>query len=327
MTTVNRGMVLRQILEEKQRTKQRAESLADEKRERIAEQAPLYANMQDNITKIYMELSRDAISGELDADALSKKGYEKVMQLKAKAEAELAKAGYTPADLAPDYECPLCEDTGFVGEIKKQRCSCVQKELMRRLYDQAGIGGQTFENFDLGIFPEIPVKGGESQRKWMESAKRLGERYAEGFPNNRRKNLLMTGYPGLGKTYLMNCIAARILDKGYSVMRLTAYRMFEIMRKYHRGQDAGEMEDMLTVDLLTIDDLGTEPMMENITVEYLFTLLNERRVNGLSTLIATNFDLQGLALRYTERVASRLADTQNSLVLNFDGMDLRRESR
>ena len=29
-------------------------------------------------------------------------------------------------------------------------------------------------------------------------------------------------------------------------------------------------------DLLIIDDLGTEPMMRNITVEYLFTLLNER---------------------------------------------------
>ena len=37
-----------------------------------------------------------------------------------------------------------------------------------------------------------------------------------------------------------------------------------------------DFTSLIDAPLLLIDDLGTEPMMRNITVEYLFTLLNER---------------------------------------------------
>ena len=40
--------------------------------------------------------------------------------------------------------------------------------------------------------------------------------------------------------------------------------------------------------LLLIDDLGTEPLMENITVTQLFNLLNERQNRGKHTVISTN---------------------------------------
>ena len=97
------------------------------------------------------------------------------------------------------------------------------------------------------------------------------------------------------------------------------------MRKQHVGSD--ELFDgftsLLEAPLLLIDDLGTEPMMRNITVEYLFTLLNERMANKRHTVIATNLTPLQLQERYGERVASRLLDRSQTLPLLLRGKDLR----
>ena len=78
---------------------------------------------------------------------------------------------------------------------------------------------------------------------------------------------------------------------------------------------------MLTCPLLLIDDLGTEPVLRNITVEYLFLLLNERE--GMATVTATNLTPAQLMNRYGERVCSRLLDKRQSEVILLKGQDLR----
>lgn len=211
-----------------------------------------------------------------------------------------------------------------MGSPVHEYCACIKVALMRRLYDAANIGDETFENFDLRIFSDVPEeKTGKSQRQTMAAYRSYCEGYADAFPDVRRRNLLLTGPTGLGKTYLLNCISARLLDRGKAVLRLTAYRMLDAMRRYHRGQDDGGLELMTTAEVLVIDDLGTEPMLENITIEYLFTLLNERRANRLPTLVATNLTPRELQARYTERIFSRLMDRSETQVLLFSGEDVR----
>ena len=96
----------------------------------------------------------------------------------------------------------------------------------------------------------------------MEQAREYGQLYAGRFPQNEKPNLLLLGPAGLGKTFLLNCISLAVLERGFTVLRLSAFQMFELMRKYHRGQDEGGMETMLQAQLLALDDLGTEPMMQ-----------------------------------------------------------------
>ena len=72
-----------------------------------------------------------------------------------------------------------------------------------------------------------------------------------------------------------------------------------------------------------IDDLGSEPLMQNVTVEQLFNLLNERLNRGLSTVISTNLTMEELQSRYTERIASRLRDRNNWKVITLEGKDIR----
>ena len=84
-----------------------------------------------------------------------------------------------------------------------------------------------------------------------------------------------------------------------------------------------EFEEIIRCDMLLIDDLGTEPIMQNITREYLFTLLNERLMTKKHTVIATNLDMHALMNIYGERVSSRLFDMMNVSIAQLKGRDLR----
>ena len=324
MDLVSRKALLRDLLAEYRAHKEEAEREADRVRARIAEEVPVYADLSGAISGILLETSRRALEDPQNAQQIAQEGRQRVLSLQKEAEGALAAAGYSPEALRPRYHCPVCKDTGFVGSPVHEYCACIKVALMRRLYDAANIGDETFENFDLRIFSDVPEeKTGKSQRQTMAAYRSYCEGYADAFPDVRRRNLLLTGPTGLGKTYLLNCISARLLDRGKAVLRLTAYRMLDAMRRYHRGQDDGGLELMTTAEVLVIDDLGTEPMLENITIEYLFTLLNERRANRLPTLVATNLTPRELQARYTERIFSRLMDRSETQVLLFSGEDVR----
>ena len=173
----------------------------------------------------------------------------------------------------------------------------------------------------LSLFPEENGLRGQ-----MDMNRKYCEMYADKFPTPAYPNLVLSGGTGLGKTFLLNCIYERVVSRNYPAVRVTAFRMFEAMRRQHFGSVEGELdfEQLLNVPLLLIDDLGSEPMVKNITREYLFTLLNERISAGKGTVIATNLSTDDLEEVYGERVRSRLADQRRSIVLKFTGKDLRK---
>lgn len=229
--------------------------------------------------------------------------------------------GYPENHLELQYRCNLCKDTGYVGDAPARFCECFETRLRARRHEDgsmAGVEEQNFDCFDINLFPEA-----NGQRNQMRAARRLCEDYANQFPTSRFRSLLLTGTGGLGKTFLLNCIYARVMDRGLSAVRVTAFRMFEAMRQQHVGNDENfdGFTSLIAAPLLLIDDLGTEPMMRNITVEYLFTLLNERINAKRHTVIATNLTLDQLKDRYGERVSSRLMD--HCGVLQLTGKDLR----
>ena len=95
-----------------------------------------------------------------------------------------------------------------------------------------------------------------------------------------------------------------------------------------RGQGAqideiGFAERIVHCDVLLIDDLGMEPLMENITVEQIYNLLNSRLLRGHYTAISTNLSRLELKQKYTERVTSRLLDARSALAIPFMGKDIR----
>ena len=150
--------------------------------------------------------------------------------------------------------------------------------------------------------------------------------YADGFPYTYKPNLLLTGEAGLGKTFLLSSIAERLEARGFSPVLISAYRLLEIMREKHFHMDAPgtDFESLLSCPILLIDDLGCEPMLKNITQEYLFVLINERIQKKKPTVIATNMTPAQLKERYGERIMSRICDTSVCDSVRLMGRDLRR---
>ena len=229
-----------------------------------------------------------------------------------------------PSDyLEMRYRCPVCRDTAYVGEAPSRFCDCFEARLRTLQHEDGSMAGtdeQNFDTFDLNRFPEA-----DGQRAQMAKVRKICEDYADRFPDLPRRNLLLTGTGGLGKTFLLNCIYARVTDRGLSAVRVTAFKMFEAMRKQHIGNDENfdGFTSLVEAPLLLIDDLGTEPMMRNITVEYLFTLLNERMLNKRPTVIATNLTVIQLQERYGERALSRMLDRNQTISILLKGKDLR----
>jgi len=95
-------------------------------------------------------------------------------------------------------------------------------------------------------------------------------------------------------------------------------------REAHFKNDMSLMAPLMDTDLLLIDDLGVEPLMDNITLVYLYNLINERQTRNRHTIYSTNLKKDEIWNRYTERIASRLLDPRQVKVLPFVGQDVRR---
>ncbi len=83
-------------------------------------------------------------------------------------------------------------------------------------------------------------------------------------------------------------------------------------------------DHLLNVDLLIIDDLGTENI-NNMKFAELFTIINSRMLPQkdkiTKTIISTNLDLPNLSEMYGERIISRFAG--NYHICPFFGEDIR----
>lgn len=97
---------------------------------------------------------------------------------------------------------------------------------------------------------------------------------------------------------------------------------------YGKSTDFNVLKNLLTVDLLVIDDLGTESM-NSMKFTELFTLINTRLLNQnnkiTKTIISTNLGLDNLAETYGERIVSRFIGNYN--ICYFFGDDIRFKKR
>jgi DNA replication protein DnaC len=231
----------------------------------------------------------------------------------------LAENGY-PADYTdPKYSCTLCNDTGYV---EVNMCACMRKELIRRGYVSAGIGGlidtQSFDSFSLEYYAV-----GE-QRDYMESVLRACKEYAESFNTATSGHILFIGGTGLGKTHLSTSIARVVIEKGNNVVYESAQNIFSdfetehFSNKYAKGElSARYME----CDLLIMDDLGTE-MASQFNQACLYNIINTRLNRRLPMIVSSNItDPTELRKRYTDRLYSRFFGEFS--VFNPKGVDIR----
>lgn len=264
------------------------------------------------------------LAGKMTADQLP----EKMAAYNHQVETLLTQHGFAPTYLDPVYRCPVCKDTGYVGELVRDMCDCMRKRLNDRLFQNVGLTEtvpQTFERFDEQLFSAEKLPGQMmSQRELMNRIRHFGETWANAYPQVTKNTVLLQGPSGLGKTYMLHAMAHRLLERGQNVLIISAYRFLELARKAYFTSDSSALDGIMDADVLMIDDFGTEPLMENVTIVQWFNLINERQTRHKATVISTNLGPQEIRNLYTERIASRLLDQNSSVHLQFAGDDIRR---
>lgn len=310
---------------------QRARNLATEKERRLTaqEKSPAIAALLERRQKLFYTGMRGAFAKPASAQEIAERMKREMEEINASLRRELAACGLSEDYLQPVYRCALCRDTGYVGEPIHEMCTCLKRAVMNRLYQSEGLQGLEKENFaafDETIFPDEPIKGKKnSQRGYILKIRERCENFADSFMSGEGNGLLLCGKSGLGKTFLMNCVAQRVLERGYSVAVVSAYKLIETMRRYQFEDEGLErVQDFLACDLLCIDDLGSEPMLRNVTLSALYHVINERRNANRSIVATTNCDVAQLYEKYDDRIAARLCDQGRMQILPFVGADVRR---
>ena len=319
-----RSEILRELLAEYDQQKQLNVREEDRRLAEVTARCPEIAELRSAREEIIHDGIKGMIAGAQTGDDFP----QRMAVMNRRITDLLQKNGYAVDYLDPVFRCRQCRDTGYVGEPIREMCDCLKGRFYERLYREIGLGddgGQSFDTFRLEIFPDKPL--GErpfSQRDIMQRARETCEGWAESYPKVEIRDMMLVGASGLGKTFLMHAMAKRMVERGLHVLMLSAYRFLEVARKAYFGKGAEELEDVVNADVLVIDDMGVEPLMENITIAQWYNLINERQAGGRGTVISTNLMEKELRARYTERIASRLLDPRQCMLVQFIGEDVRR---
>jgi len=241
----------------------------------------------------------------------------------------LVGAGY-PYDYVDEKPaCPICQDAGFLPDGVPCRClmAYYAREQNKRLSRLLDLGSQSFDTFSFDWYSDqVWDQYGRSPLENMEMIREICGNYAHTF-GPRSGNMLFTGAPGLGKTFLSACIAREVSDNGFSVVYDTAAHVFSQFesgrfRRENPFEDDPDREinRYLNCDLLIMDDLGSE-FTTSFERAAIYRIINGRLVGGKKTVLSTNLSMDELGKRYGEAVLSRIQGEYQ--ILRFFGEDIR----
>ena len=245
----------------------------------------------------------------------------------------LVGAGYPYDYIDEKVQCQLCQDRGFLRDGSPCRClmAYYTREQNRELSKMLDLGSQSFDTFSFQWYSTaVDPRERVSPRENMELIYELCANYAHSF-GERSASLLMTGAPGLGKTFLSACIAREVSESGFSVVYDTASHVFSQFESGKFGRENpfdddanADINRYLRCDLLIVDDLGSE-MTTAFVVSALYQLINTRMITGKKTILSTNLSPEELGRRYGAAILSRIEGEYQ--ILTFFGEDIRQLKR
>ncbi len=305
-----------EIMREYEQTQNANRHLHDTRLAEVFAKIPEFKALDSSVATISLEQGKKLIEGDLDALCVLRN---KIKELSAKKKSLLLANGFNEDYLEPIYSCSACKDTGYVNN---EKCNCFKQRILKIIYSQSNIEErlklENFDTLDMDYY-------GDSELEKMKDIIDSCRAFADNFENTY-DNMFLYGSVGAGKTFLTNCIAKEILDKGHSVIYFTAQQLFDKLAKYaFRAETAEENidkmhEDVFNCDLLIIDDLGTE-LINSFVQSQLFMIVNERDLRRKSTIISTNYALSDIRTLYSERISSRIFSKYQ--LKEFEVADLR----
>lgn len=321
-----RTQIFREILREYDGLRTQKAAELRERKAMLYERLPRLEEIERELALLGTKTARMVLKGAVDSKQIMEQLKNEQRVLEGERLEILTANHVSPRLLEVEYACPKCKDTGYIGT---EQCVCLKRRLMDKLYDQSNVRDiikvENFDNFDFSLYNTASSKEeGLSPKANVEKLYRRALAFVEDFGNGA--NLLIYGGTGLGKTFLCNCIAKDLLEKGHTVLYLTAGQLFRKLeeQKFHREDDEEEAkewdQELLEAELLIIDDLGTE-FSTIFTASELFRIINDRKLAKKAVVISTNLGPTELMSLYSDRVTSRFFGEFEQM--KFFGDDIR----
>lgn len=199
----------------------------------------------------------------------------------------------------------------WFGKETKQNCMCdcekaayeKEQETLKKNFDEAEIN----HNRSIGLRTGSYSYTFENANVDAENEKvlQLCESYADNFDQFLAKNigLKLWGNVGRGKSFAANCIANRLIDKGYRVYYITAGQLVNTLQKTFEKNEY--IDDICDYDLLIIDDLGAERDTPT-AAQYIEDVIDRRITRNKPLVITTNITEHEYVDIKEERLYSRL---------------------
>lgn len=293
---------------------------------------PRLQEIDDQLSKEAINISKKMLVSK--DENLLKELNNKINLLKNEKEKIFNSLGKSEDYIKPHFECSDCKDTGYITSLSETNmCHCLKQKLFNLEYNKSNLSNldkENFEHFSSDLYSneidEEKYHSKISPKNNIEIILKIANKFIENFDDSNQKNLLFTGNTGLGKSFLSSCIANELLKKGKTVLYQTAPVMLDTIMDYRFGKENVSKDiydNLLNVDLLIIDDLGTE-CINNMKFSELFNIINTRLLNSnkiTKTIISTNLSLDNLFSTYDERIVSRLVGNYN--ICYFFGEDIR----
>lgn len=283
---------------------------------------PRLSEIDEEVVSLNMKKIRARLGYEEEPGASVDAALE---ELSMERKALLFNAGFKDGLIEPEYDCPVCKDTGYVDGKK---CSCFIQAETELLHASSGLNDilqkENFMTFSLDHYPDS-MKDPDNGRSAKEAAK-IAYDYARQFADEFGResgNIYFYGKTGVGKTFLAHCIAGALIEKGADVLWLSEAGLIELFEEsqFRSSEEArANVRLVFDSDLLVIDDFGATPNNSFVS-SVLLRCIEERQIAKKSTIITTNLSIEDLQDRYSDRIFSRIYSYYKKLYLF--GRDIR----
>ena len=212
------------------------------------------------------------------------------------------------------YDCPKCEDRGYVFEIQDGYevavpCECLEKK-------------QSIEKLALSnlteVFRQKTINSFNADKEWQIKAKNEVLRYINDFlKKETNASLILVGNPGSGKTHLGIGAMLELIDNNVGCVYKEYITMLTDLKQTSMDETdyIRTLEKYINPRVLFLDDfLKGQPTEADR--KYIYKIINTRYLKGKPMIISTEKSIKEI-LMFDEAVGSRIVEMAQNNIITF----------